>query len=84
MRLDVQKPLTNIVRLMYKSGMHLSNYMELHGLTDAAVAEAIGRSRATVSRIRRRKTRPDWVTIETLRSWSQSAISADDFAELAE
>ena len=64
--------------------MHLSAYMTLHKLDDDEVALAIGRSRATVSRIRRRKTRPDWQTIEALREWSFGQISADDFAQLAE
>jgi transcriptional regulator with XRE-family HTH domain len=64
--------------------MHLSTYMTLHSLDDDAVAAAIGRSRATVSRIRRRKTRPDWQTIEALREWSFGQITADDFAQLQE
>jgi hypothetical protein len=64
--------------------MHLSAYMTLLKLDDDEVAQAIGRSRATVSRIRRRKTRPDWQTIEAIREWSAGAISADDFAQLAE
>lgn len=64
--------------------MHLSAYMDLHGLSDDQVAEAIRRSRPTVSRIRRQKTRPDWDTIEALKTWSDGAITADDFAEVQE
>ena len=62
--------------------MHLSNYMAERNLSDDAVASAIGRSRVTVSRIRRRKVRPDWETIEALREFSAGAITADDFASL--
>lgn len=62
--------------------MHLSAYMDLHGFSDEQVAAATGRSRATVSRIRRRKTRPDWDTIEIFRDWSSGIITADDFAQL--
>lgn len=64
--------------------MHLSAYMALLKLDDDEVAQAIGRSRATVSRIRRRKTRPDWQTIKAIREWSTGAVSADDFAQLPE
>ena len=64
--------------------MHLAEYMESNGLTDVGVANEIGRSRVTVSRIRRRKVRPDWDTIELLKQWSGGQITADDFASLAE
>jgi transcriptional regulator with XRE-family HTH domain len=59
--------------------MHLADYMKLYQLDDAQVAKAIRRSRPTVSRIRRAKSRPDWDTIQVLRKWSQGTISADDF-----
>lgn len=62
--------------------MHLSDYMAEKQLSDEQVAEAIRRSRATVSRIRRRKVRPDWDTIETIREWSDGKITADDFVSL--
>lgn len=62
--------------------MHLSTYMAENQLSDEDVASQIGRSRATVSRIRRRKTRPDWETIEVLKTWSGGVISADDFTLL--
>ena len=61
--------------------MHLSDYMAERGLKDQEVAEKIQRSRVTVSRIRRRKVRPDWPTIEALREWSGGAISANDFQQ---
>lgn len=62
--------------------VHLSEFMDWKGLTDAQVAQKIGRARVTVSRIRRRKVRPDWATIEALRRWSGGKITADDFINL--
>jgi transcriptional regulator with XRE-family HTH domain len=62
--------------------MHLSDYMAQKGLSDQTVATAIRRSRVTVSRIRRRKVRPDWPTIEALREWSGGAVTADDFMQI--
>ena len=64
--------------------MHLSEYMELHKLGDAAVADCIDCSRATVSRIRRRKVRPRWDTIEALREFTDGKVTADDFQNLGE
>lgn len=62
--------------------MHLSAYMAERNLSDEQVAAAINRNRVTVSRIRRRKVRPDWATIESLREFSAGVITADDFASL--
>lgn len=62
--------------------MHLSDYMIERGLTDPDVAKAIDRDRVTISRIRRRKVRPDWTTIEKLKAWSGGVMSADDFQSL--
>jgi transcriptional regulator with XRE-family HTH domain len=62
--------------------MHLSDFMTLRSLSDDQVAIAIGRSRATVSRIRRRKVRPDWETILELRKWSKNNITAADFEQM--
>lgn len=64
--------------------MHLSEYMARHGLTDDEVAAGIGRSRPTVSRIRRRKMRPDWPTIAALRVFTNNECTADDFEILAD
>jgi hypothetical protein len=60
--------------------MHLSDYMDSNNLSDDAVADGINRSRVTVSRIRRRKVRPDWETIERIREFTNGAVTADDFA----
>jgi hypothetical protein len=62
--------------------MHLSDYMTVHELDDDAVAVGIERTRATVSRIRRRKVRPDWETIEKIKNFTQGACTADDFTSL--
>jgi transcriptional regulator with XRE-family HTH domain len=59
--------------------MHLSTFMKSWNLTDDQVAEAIGKTRATVSRIRRRKVRPDWETIQALRVFTKGDVTADDF-----
>lgn len=59
--------------------MHLSDYMTKNHLSDDQVAGEIGVSRVTVSRIRRRKVRPDWPTIIKLKEWSRGAMTADDF-----
>ena len=52
--------------------------MQSKNLTDEQVAEAIGVSRVTVSRIRRRKVRPDWPTIQLLRVFTKGDVTADD------
>ncbi len=68
--------------------MHLSDYMRELKLRDEDFAPLIERSRVTVSRIRRRKTRPDWKTIERIRRVTGGLVTADDFvvvyAEAAE
>lgn len=62
--------------------MHLSDYMTLHKLDDDAVARGIERTRVTVSRIRRRKVRPDWATIEAIKTFTKGASTADDYISL--
>lgn len=64
--------------------MHLSDYMANLKLDDDAVAAGIDRSRATVSRIRRRKVRPDWETIENIKVFTGGMCTADDFQRLNE
>lgn len=62
--------------------MHLSDYMTAKKLRDEQVADELGVSRVTVSRIRRRKVRPDWPTIIKLKEWSRGAMTADDFEQI--
>lgn len=78
------KPLDGDVRPMYKEWvMHLSDYMAAKSLSDDEVAKGISRSRATVSRIRRRKVRPDWATIENIKAYTAGEVTADDFVSEA-
>lgn len=80
--LDVQRYLTRLVRGVYIGVvMHLSDYMQLHQLSDEAVAAAIGRSRVSVSRYRRRLIRPDWDAAERIRDFTGGAVSADDWLD---
>lgn len=62
--------------------MHLSEYMAAHDLDDDKVAAGIDRSRVTVSRIRRRKVRPDWATIAALKVFTNDQVTADDFQNI--
>lgn len=62
--------------------MHLSDYMEANNLSDDVVAEGIERTRETVSRIRRRKVRPDWDTIQKIKEYTNGVVTADDFQRL--
>lgn len=62
--------------------IHLSDYMAANDLTDPDVAEAIGVTRASVSRFRRRKMRPDWQTIEKIKQFTGGQVTADDWASL--
>jgi hypothetical protein len=62
--------------------MHLADYMKTNGLSDDDVAVGISRSRPTVSRIRRRLVRPDWETIEAIKTFTNGASSADDYQNI--
>ena len=64
--------------------MHLSAYMAAKNLRDEDVAAAIGRSRVSVSRWRRRLVRPDWDSIEAVRIFTKQAVQADDWRVLAQ
>lgn len=64
--------------------MHLSDYMagknrEGKIWSDDEFAALIGRSRPTISRIRRRKLRPDWDTIRIIADVTDGLVTADDF-----
>ena len=62
--------------------MHLSDFMARHDLSDEQVAAAIKRSRVSVSRYRRRLVRPDWETIEAIRTFTDNKVKADDWRVL--
>lgn len=63
--------------------MRLSAYMESKGLKDPEVADAIGRSRASVSRYRRGLERPDWRTMQAIRLWSKGKVQEADWRKLS-
>lgn len=56
--------------------------MILNKLDDDAVAIGIERTRVTVSRIRRRKVRPDWPTILKIKEFTKGASTAADYETL--
>jgi transcriptional regulator with XRE-family HTH domain len=62
--------------------MHLANYMARQDLSDEAVATAIGRSRVSVSRYRRKLVRPDWDTIEAIRAFTKGAVTEADWRKV--
>lgn len=61
--------------------MHLSDYMVQKGLSDEVVAAAIGRSRVSVSRYRRRLVRPDWEAIRKLEGFTDNKVTAVDWTD---
>lgn len=75
--------MTVIVRRVYKPFvMHLSDYMAEKSLSDEVVAAAIGRSRVSVSRYRRKLVRPDWAAIEKIREYSGGQVTPNDWQEI--
>ncbi len=62
--------------------IHLSDYMAQNNLSDADVAVALNLTRASVSRFRRRKMRPDWKTIEKIKEFTGGKVTADDFVSI--
>lgn len=63
--------------------MHLSDYMAERNLSDEVVAAAIGRSRVSVNRYRRKLVRPDWGTIEALRAYTKGKVTEADWRKVA-
>lgn len=64
--------------------MHLSEFMADKGLSDEDVADAIGRSRPSISRYRRRLERPSWDIVDKFQEWSEGAITPLDWPAPAE
>lgn len=64
--------------------MHLSDYMAENGLSDDDVAAAIGKSRPSVSRYRRKLMRPDWAGVEKIRTFTGGIVTADDWLGVPE
>lgn len=62
--------------------MHLSDYMNEKRLSDEDVAAAIGKSRVSVSRYRRKLVRPEWEAIEALRAFTRNKVTAEDWCRI--
>lgn len=59
--------------------MKLSDYMRDHNLTDAALAERIGRHRVSVTRYRNGRVRPDWDAMMAIEAATNGAVTPNDF-----
>lgn len=59
--------------------MTLDQYLIDKDITDAAFAERIGRDPATVSRLRRGLTKPDWHTLDRIREATLGNVMPNDF-----
>lgn len=64
--------------------MHLADYMDERHLSDETVAAAIGRSRVSVSRYRRKLVRPDWETINAIRAYTKGRVAEADWSKVKE
>lgn len=62
--------------------MHLADYMTERGLSDVDVAVAIGKSRVSVNRWRRKLVRPDWEAIQEIRAFTRGKVTEVDWRRL--
>ena len=62
--------LTKVVRPCTIPPVDLDGFMTLVGVDDEALAALVDRDRTTISRIRRRKTRPDAATLIRIQAWA--------------
>jgi len=76
--------LTCTVHLMHIGEMDLSEWMKKKKLSDADLAAEVKTDRTTVSRWRRKKTRPDWQAIGVLETLSAGKVTARDFLVMGE
>lgn len=67
--------MTGAVRPCTIPAVDLNGFMALVNVDDAALAVIVGCNRSTISRIRRRKTRPESATLMRIQAW------ADDLAK---
>lgn len=58
--------------------------MREEGITDAFLAEKVGRERSTVTRWRLGRTKPDWEAMAALEKETAGAVTFRDFMEPAE
>lgn len=61
--------------------MQLSDYMTKLALTDDQVADAIGRNRVSVSRLRRGVQQPSFETIKRINEFTDGQVSPNDWLE---
>ncbi len=73
------KPLDKKCSCGVQIAMHLSDYMKRKRLGDQEVADAIGVSRPTISRIRRGIVTPSFGTMTALFNFSDRAVKPQDF-----
>jgi transcriptional regulator with XRE-family HTH domain len=59
--------------------MQLSTYMADNNVTDAVLAEKVGRERSTVTRWRLGKSRPDYEAMQKLEIATEGAVTFADF-----
>lgn len=60
--------------------MKLSDWMAKNGVSDDQMAEKCAVDRVTISRIRRDVNRPSWPLITKIKTITNGAVTADDFA----
>jgi transcriptional regulator with XRE-family HTH domain len=63
--------------------MKLADWMTKNKLTDAAMAELVGRDRTTVLRWRKGETRPDFDALTVIEKVTKRKVRLSDFAEAA-
>ena len=59
--------------------MTLDQYLTDAKITDAAFAVLIDRDPATVSRLKRGLTKPDWITLDRIREATGGLVMPNDF-----
>lgn len=72
--------LTYTLRIVYPVHMTLAEFMELENLTDAGLAEKVGRDRSNVTRWRRGDTKPDFEALVAIEKITGGKVTALDFA----
>lgn len=66
---------------MYQMHMTLAEFMEIENLTDASLAEKVGRDRSNVTRWRRGDTKPDFDALVAIEKMSGGKVTALDFSK---
>jgi transcriptional regulator with XRE-family HTH domain len=61
--------------------MTLAEFMEIEKLTDASLAEKVGRDRSNVTRWRRGDTKPDFEALVAIEKMSGGKVTALDFSK---